>query len=243
MGRASFFAGNNNTNFFKPFKMSNKRPGEDENGDNGVTDSKKARPDVPSGILLFSGATDWDDVGRKTNALPRSPNTIWQPVKLAALEDVQIEFVSSGPCAVHTFAITTEGKVYSWGRNEKGQLGLNDLKDRKCPTVVEELTGYRVVATAVGKNHSLFLTDKGQVLACGDNKCGQIGKKAGGMVKKPELVTYDGPPACRVACGQEFSGIVDVQGNVYMFGSPDNGQCGNNTEGKFIEKAGKETFP
>jgi len=62
------------------------------------------------------------------------------------------------------------------------------------------------------------------------------------MVKKPELVTYDGPPACRVACGQEFSGIVDVQGNVYMFGSPDNGQCGNNTEGKFIEKAGKETF-
>ena len=75
--------------------------------------------------------------------------------------------------------------------------------------------------SAVGKNHSLFLTDKGQVLACGDNKCGQIGKKAGGMVKKPELVTYDGPPACRVACGQEFSGIVDVQGNVYMFGSPD----------------------
>lgn len=35
---------------------------------------------------------------------------------------------------------------------------------------------------------------------------------------------------------------LDVQGNVYMFGSPDNGQCGNNTDGKFIEKAGKETF-
>jgi len=240
--RASFFAGNNNTNFFKPFKMSNKRPGEDENGDNGVTDSKKARPDVPSGILLFSGATDWDDVGRKTNALPRSPNTIWQPVKLAALEDVQIEFVSSGPCAVHTFAITTEGKVYSWGRNEKGQLGLNDLKDRKCPTLVPALDGYRVVKAAVGKNHSLFLTDKGQVLACGENKMGQCGVKGNKLYKTPVLVTYDGPPALRISCGQDFSALVDVQGNVWTWGSPEYGQCGNNTDGKFIEKAGREDF-
>ena len=177
--------------------------------------------DVPSGILLFTGATDWDDVGRKTNALPRSNNTIWSPQRLAALEDVQIESVSSGPSAVHQFAVSNEGKVYAWGRNEKGQLGLNDLKDRKCPTLVTELTGYRIVATAVGKNHSLFLTDKGQILACGDNKCCQTGVKGKTMLKVPTMVNYDGPPACRISCGQEFSGMVDVQGNVYMWGSPD----------------------
>jgi len=220
----------------------NKRPADGENGSNGATDTKKPKSEIPSGILLFTGATDWDDVGRKTNTLPRSNNTIWSPVRLEALEDVQIESVSSGASAVHQFAVSNEGKVYAWGRNEKGQLGLNDLKDRKCPTLVEDLTGYRVVATSCGKNHSLFLTDKGQVLACGDNKCGQIGSKAGGIVKTPKIVTYDGPPACRISCGQEFSGLVDVQGNVYMFGSPDNGQCGNNTDGKFLERAGKETF-
>ena len=145
--------------------------------------------DVDAGILLFSGATDWDDVGRKTNQLPRSPNTIWQPVKLAALEDVQIEYVSSGPAAVHTFAITTEGKVYSWGRNEKGQLGLNDLKDRKCPTLVTALDGYRVVKASPGKNHSLFLTDKGQVLSCGENIKSQWGVKGNKIYKTPVLVT------------------------------------------------------
>jgi len=220
----------------------NKRPADEENGGNGVHETKKPKSDIPSGILLFTGATDWDDVGRKTGGLPRSNNTIWSPVRLEALEDVQIESVSSGPSAVHQFAVSTEGKVYAWGRNEKGQLGLNDLKDRKCPTLVEDLTGYRIVATAAGKNHSLFLTDKGQVLACGDNKCGQIAQKAGGMVKTPKLLSYDGPPATRISCGQEFCGMVDVQGNVYMWGSPDNGQCGNNTEGKFIERAGKETF-
>jgi len=220
----------------------NKRPADEENGANGNHETKKPKSAVPSGILLFTGATDWDDVGRKTGGLPRSNNTIWSPVKIDALEEVQIESVSSGPSAVHQFAITSEGKVYAWGRNEKGQLGLNDLKDRKCPTLVEDLDGYRIVHIAVGKNHSLFLTDKGQVLACGDNKCGQMAQKAGGMVKTPKIVSYDGPPACRITCGQEFCGLVDVQGNVYMWGSPDNGQCGNNTDGKILEKAGKETF-
>jgi len=220
----------------------NKRPAEEENGGNGVTETKKPKSDIPSGILLFTGATDWDDVGRKTNQLPRSNNTIWSPQRLAALEDVQIESVSSGPSAVHQFAVSNEGMVYAWGRNEKGQLGLNDLKDRKCPTLVTELTGYRIVATAVGKNHSLFLTDKGEILACGDNKCCQTGVKGKSMLKVPTIVNYDGPPALRIACGQEFSGMVDIQGNVYMWGSPDNGQCGNNTEGKFIERAGKEQF-
>ena len=92
--------------------------------------------DIPSGILLFTGATDWDDVGRKTNNLPRSNNTFYSPLRLAALKDVQIEAVSSGPGAAHQFAITSEGKVYAWGRNENGQLGLEDLKDRKCKLII-----------------------------------------------------------------------------------------------------------
>lgn len=198
---------------------------------------------MPSGILLFTGATDWDDVGRKTAALPRSPNTIWSPVRLAALVDVQLESVSTGPAAAHQFAVTNEGKVYAWGRNEKGQLGLGDLKDKRCPTLVEALDGYRIVSCTAGRNHSLFLTDNGEVLAVGDNRYGQIGiKNAGTMIKKPQIVTYDGPAACKVSCGADFSGIVDVSGSVWMWGHPENGQIGNNSENKYIEKAGRETF-
>ena len=36
--------------------------------------------------------------------------------------------------------------------------------------------------------------------------------------------------------------MVDVSGDVWMWGHPDKGQCGNNTDGKFLEKAGKESF-
>ena len=38
------------------------------------------------------------------------------------------------------------------------------------------------------------------------------------------------------------SALVDIQGNVWTWGHPEHGQLGNNTEGKYIEKAGKETF-
>lgn len=225
--------------------MADKRSAEDDT--NGSTagdsvDAKKAKTSIPSGTLLFSGATDWDDVGRKTNFLPRSPNTIWLPHKIKALEDVQIEGLSSGCTAVHQFAISSEGKVYAFGRNENGQLGVDDLKDRKCPVLVTELSGHRVVAAATGRKHSLFLTDKGQILACGDNAMGQCGIKGKNTYKTPQLVTYDGPPAVKIACGAEFSGMVDVAGDVWMWGHPQNGQCGNNTDGKFIEKANKESF-
>ena len=107
---------------------------------------------------MFSGATDWDEVGRKTGALPRSENTIWRPMRLKALVDVKVVAVSSSSCSVHMFAVTDEGHVYGWGRNEKGQLGIGDAKDRKCPTLVKELTGHKVVSVATGRNHSLFLT-------------------------------------------------------------------------------------
>ena len=59
---------------------------------------------------------------------------------------------------------------------------------------------------AVGRKHSLFLTDKGQVLACGENSTAQCGVKGKSSYKKPVLVSYDGPPAIKISCGGEFSG-------------------------------------
>ena len=79
-------------------------------------------------------------------------------MRLKALVDVKAVGVSTSCCSVHMFAISDIGHVYGWGRNEKGQLGLGDAKDRKCPTLVKELTGHKVVSIATGKNHSLFLT-------------------------------------------------------------------------------------
>lgn len=63
----------------------------------------------------------------------------------------------------------------TWGRNDRGQLGLGDTERRDEPTEVPVLKAYDIVGAAVGRGHTLFLTSKGQVFACGDNKMGQLG--------------------------------------------------------------------
>jgi alpha-tubulin suppressor-like RCC1 family protein len=40
----------------------------------------------------------------------------------------------------HSFCLSTEGEVFSWGLNFKGQLGLGDFENRYEPTIVEMLT-------------------------------------------------------------------------------------------------------
>lgn len=46
----------------------------------------------------------------------------------------------------------------------------------------------------------------------------------------------------KVACGADFSVIVDINGSLWTWGHPEYGQLGHNTEGSFLEKAGKVNF-
>ena len=45
------------------------------------------------------------------------------PVRLAALSGVPVAFVAAGPSAMHCLAGAVDGRLFAWGRNEKGQLG------------------------------------------------------------------------------------------------------------------------
>ena len=87
----------------------------------------------------------------------------------------RVKEMVSACTACHSMIITEEGKVMTWGRNDKGQLGHADTKTRNEPTLVESLANHQIVGGAVGRSHSLFLTSKGQVFSCGDNKMGQLG--------------------------------------------------------------------
>eukprot|EP00090_Calanus_glacialis_P031617 TRINITY_DN52596_c0_g1_i1.p1 TRINITY_DN52596_c0_g1~~TRINITY_DN52596_c0_g1_i1.p1 ORF type:complete len:455 (-),score=159.08 TRINITY_DN52596_c0_g1_i1:160-1524(-) len=210
-----------------------------ENGHNGVAKREK----LEGGTLLFSGATDWKLVGRKGGELVKSTNTQWSPVRIAALEDISIVAVNKGSSSAFCLAIADDGHVYSWGRNEAGQLGLGDTDDHFVPKLVKEITGYEVVEVATGKAHTLFLTSCGKVLAAGSNEQGQCGQgRKTGNLETPKLVVHDGEDIVSVACGAEFSVLLDKEGKVWTFGLPENGCLGHNDDGKFMQKANKVEF-
>ena len=217
-----------------------KRKAEDatSNGDSGAKKEK-----LEGGTLLFSGATDWKLVGRKGNELVKSTNTQWSPVRLEALKDVSVVNVNKGCSSAFALVMDDGGQVYAWGRNEDGQLGLGDTDDRMVPELVQEITGHNIVEIATGKGHSLFLTSEGKVLAAGSNDKGQCGQgKKTGNLETPKLISHEGADIVSVACGAEFSVLLDKDGKVWTFGMPADGMLGHNDDGKFIAKANKVEY-
>lgn len=75
----------------------------------------------------------------------------------------------------YSLALTASGKVYAWGWNGFGQLGLGDLKSRNTPTLIPNLSGVRAIAA--GEGHALAL-GKNQLFGWGSNESGQLGKAA-----------------------------------------------------------------
>ena len=56
------------------------------------------------------------------------------------------------------------------------------------------------------------------------------------------MISHEGADIVSVACGAEFSVILDKDGKVWTFGHPENGTLGHNDDGKFIAKAKKVEF-
>ncbi|KAL0244936.1 hypothetical protein GEMRC1_009016 [Eukaryota sp. GEM-RC1] len=65
-----------------------------------------------------------------------------------------------------SYALTATGHVFSWGDNGNGQLGLGDLRDRKKPNLIPNLTNIKQIA---GRRASVFaLTGEGRVFGWGN---------------------------------------------------------------------------
>lgn len=86
-----------------------------------------------------------------------------------AIVDVAIGFE-------HTVVATKSGRVYSWGSNRFGQLGVQDkfLQRTSVPQLVD-VTSDAVVNVSAGTAHTLALTQQGVVFAWGANMEGQLG--------------------------------------------------------------------
>lgn len=127
---------------------------------------------------------------------------------------------------------TVDGAVYSWGRNEKGQLGLGDTNNRSSPTLIESLKDVKAVKGAAGRSHTIIICDDGSSYGMGLNSYGQCGN---GKMKKVSkgvediLLTPERSiisDATAVSCGAEFTMWI-CSGKLWAAGLPQYGQLGD----------------
>jgi len=67
------------------------------------------------------------------------------------------------------------GKLYAFGYNYYGQLGIGDTYNTKYPTEVKQFTDDKIVSIASGSNHTYALTASGDLFSFGQNQFGQLG--------------------------------------------------------------------
>ena len=74
-----------------------------------------------------------------------------------------------------TFILTNDGKLYSCGGNNNGQLGLGDTTQRTTFTQVTTNINNDVKYVTCGSNHTFIIKNDGSVWACGNNGYGELG--------------------------------------------------------------------
>jgi len=123
----------------------------------------------------------------------------------------------------HSLALTKNGLVYSFGRNQSGQLGLGDTNDRNFPILILGLKNIKQIAT--GSSHTLAVTKDGQVYAFGSNYYGELGLGHNNQRNTPTLI-----PGLnnikQVTAGSQDSLALTEDGQIYSFGYNNYGQLG-----------------
>ncbi|KRX02730.1 Regulator of chromosome condensation 1/beta-lactamase-inhibitor protein II [Pseudocohnilembus persalinus] len=76
----------------------------------------------------------------------------------------------------HTLFLSNLGQVYSCGQGSHGQLGQRKPeKNSMEPKLIYGFQGKKVIDIAAGQNHSMLITDIGDVYTCGYGANGQLG--------------------------------------------------------------------
>jgi alpha-tubulin suppressor-like RCC1 family protein len=127
-------------------------------------------------------------------------------------------------------AVRSDGTVWTWGRNDQGQLGIGAGDKEPIPVQVGNLTGVTAVAAGIG--HSVALRSDATVWTWGGNQQGQLGNGTTSSVTTP----YPGQAlnltsVTAISAGGSHSMALRSNGTVWAWGQNSAGQIGNGTSG------------
>ena len=148
----------------------------------------------------------------------------------------------------HSAAVTEDGRLFTWGCNRSGQLGLGSALAGarvELPALVQALGGVKVAAVALGAEHTLALSESGEVFAWGGSANGRLGHAPGRGAAPwewrwwaqseplPRLVrALEGRRVAQIAAGHHHSGCVCADtGEALLWGAGAFKQLGRGEEG------------
>ena len=114
-----------------------------------------------------------------------------------------------------------QGKIWVFGYNKYGQLGLGDNIDRNIPTKIPNIYAKSV---SCGTDHTVIIDINNEVWSFGKNEYGQLGLRDNIDRNIPTKIA--GIFAKSVSCGFSHTILININNEVWSFGENKNGQLG-----------------
>ena len=129
----------------------------------------------------------------------------------------------------HTITLSNDGTLHSFGRNEKGQLGLGHNNDVSLPTPIPNLP--KITQISCGATFTVCVDYEGFIWSFGGNHYG-LGTGNTTYFNVPQKIISI-PPVHSVSCGGYHTLIITSDSSLWSFGYNKYGQlCLGNKESK-----------
>jgi len=134
--------------------------------------------------------------------------------------------------AEHSLAVNSDGELWVWGENARGQLGLGNNTRYNTPQRVTNPAGtWKTVAAGTG--HSFAINSAGQLFSWGRNDLGQLGLGHYTNRNIPTQITNPSRTWKAVDGGDAYSVAIDNNGLLFSWGHNGNGELGNGSIGSY----------
>lgn len=154
----------------------------------------------------------------------------FDPEKISKTPEEVVQVNSGGK---HSAAVSDDGVVFTWGLNDRGQLGTGDKIYRVTPQALVIKNGNEEVffkEVSAGDGFTIALDEKGRVWAWGDNSQGQLGNNSNTSSLTPLRVSSSGVPKFdQISAGSAHSLALGTDKSVWAWGKNSSGQLGVNS--------------
>jgi alpha-tubulin suppressor-like RCC1 family protein len=156
-----------------------------------------------------SGILGLGDNTRRMTPSQIGTNTVWVPV------------IAVG--GAHSIACQSNGTLWSWGRNERGQLGLGDIDNRNTPTQISIETDWAKITA--GGVHTMGCKNNGTIWVWGGNNFSLLGLGDNIDRDTPSQLGTDSDWAAIVS-GSQYNIALKNDFTLWSWGYNDYGQLG-----------------
>ncbi len=186
------------------------------------------------GRVFAWGSNIWGNIGNDTTINQTTPLDITSRFGLIGEETVIDVEVSD----YHSVALTSTGRVFTWGTNSSGQLGDGTTTTRLVPTDITThfslIADEIIVEVEASWSHTIALTSAGRIFVWGRNDLCQLGDGTTSYRTLPYNVTsrlglLEGEVVERIFAGGHQSIIITSLGRVFTWGRNTSGQLGDGT--------------